>query len=358
MNHITINNYEAFFLDYQEGKLNSEQLSELSLFLVLHPELKTALTNNGNLLLKSEKQTFKNKSVLKKFAFDDVQVNGTNFDSFCIAYQEHILSEEKSKELIEFCRNEPQSQKVFSDYQKIILKPQINVKFKNKKPLYRKSHQKPYYISIGLQTAALAAGIALLIGIYLSFKHESPQAAPILAVSQSQVHPEIKGVTPKMVDNKWNDIKLTKTKHPNLQSLDEIRNINLVTDKVLARETGPVVSVSYPKLQLLETNTSLSVLKEVKANIAKPGELNTEHNVLATTNNFINTVEEKITTINIFNKDKKKFLLLKIAKAGIWGLNKFTDSNMALTEKTDSIGNIMALSFESEFLEYHRTNHN
>ena len=139
MNNITINNYEAFFLDFLEGNLNSEQLSELSLFLALHPELKPELKDYSDLQLQPESKSFKNKTQLKKFTLEETTVNNSNFDDFCIGYQEHILSDEKLQELIEFCQNKPRLKKDFDDYQKIVLKPDLRVNYKHKKSLYKKT---------------------------------------------------------------------------------------------------------------------------------------------------------------------------------------------------------------------------
>lgn len=356
---ITLDNYQAFFLDYQEGKLNSEQLSELSLFLVLHPHLKAELMNFTNIQLLPENQSFNHKAQLKKFAFEEMTVNSLNFEYFCIAYHEHILSAKKSKELLDFSHNSPEALKDFETYQNVFLKPETNVRYLHKKNLYQKPFGKPYLPGIGLRIAALAAGIALLIGIYFSLdrKQNSTSVKPALAITRNVTHPEVKVSPSSTPDKNLNSNRLVQNRSQ-LKKSGKIQELPIpVVEEVNGGETETIARVPYPELQKIETKTSISNLKEVE-----PGfdlvEAKTDKNLLATTNQVITNVEEKITTSNIFRINSKKISLFKIAQLGIQGLNKLTDSNMALTEKSDSTGNIMALSFESSIIKYHRSLHN
>ena len=48
---INLHNYEAVFLDYYEGNLSAEDVSELLLFLENHPELKEDFESFENIVL-------------------------------------------------------------------------------------------------------------------------------------------------------------------------------------------------------------------------------------------------------------------------------------------------------------------
>ena len=65
MSLINKNNYEAFFLDYYEGNLTTEQVAELLLFIEQHPEHKEEFESFENISLVPEKNSFSVKSSLK-----------------------------------------------------------------------------------------------------------------------------------------------------------------------------------------------------------------------------------------------------------------------------------------------------
>lgn len=63
---IDITNYEAWLLDYFEGNLSKEQVSELKAFVLTHPELEIDLDDNELLMLDKEDYSFEGKEDLFK----------------------------------------------------------------------------------------------------------------------------------------------------------------------------------------------------------------------------------------------------------------------------------------------------
>ena len=66
MNKITINNYEAFVLDYVEGNLDEATIHELKAFVINHPELDIDLEDLDLPTMNEEKIEFGFKTELKK----------------------------------------------------------------------------------------------------------------------------------------------------------------------------------------------------------------------------------------------------------------------------------------------------
>lgn len=357
---ITFDNYQAYFLDYHEGNLNSEELSELSLFLVLHPELKAELNSYDSILLLPENQSFQNRSRLKKFSFDETPIDDDNFGDFCIASSENILNDEKLKELAIFCENKPSLKKDFNLYQKISLKPNLRVRFKNKRKLYQKSFLKYAEVAIGLRIVAVAAGIALLIGIYIGIEQGQKSTKQTTAVvSLPKVgHTSGDATVAAKVDQVTKKQQIRSEKKADQPLVSAVETPAHVSEQNMIRETSPAADIKFPEFERLRANELMTNLKPVPAETKQlSGNVETDHNLLVATNDIINSVEEKITTTTIFKIDRKKISFFRLAQAGIQGMNKLTDSNMTLTEKIDSTRNITALSFESQLLKYKRSKH-
>ena len=348
---ITLDNYEAFFLDYIEGRLNSQELSELSLFLNLRPELKPELQFSENIIIQPSKHVYQNKNLIKKLDFEDASITTYNFDDFCIAYYERILSTKKTNELLNFCSLEPQRQKYFTEYEQILLLPQTKLKFRNKKALYKYQSRSIHIFRI----SSIAASISILIFVYLNYKSKNDTFSMMPSIASSKIIKQ-ENVKKKhlMVSNKNLNINnLSIKKSVTLSPIKKISN-GIKNTNVVASEPKLLGQIPLPELKLLTTTNQKHNLAQIKNIDLQPENKNT----LATSNNLLKNIENKLVDINEFKNKKRNFSLLKIAQVGIRGINKLTDSNMTLTEKTDSIGNITALSFESDLLEYHRNKRN
>jgi len=357
---ISLDNYEEFFLDYLDGQLDSEQLSELSLFLNLHAELRHKLTIPENTILKPDIHVYQNKNLIKKLEFHEAIVDESNFENFCIAYNEHILSEEKEKQLLSYCSYHPDKQKDFDAFQNLSLKPDVALNYKNKKVLYKRHYQKRSSVAIALRYASLAASVAVLLAVYLNYKLVKTIAPNTLATVTSKVsnEPKIKVIHPIKVVNNFNKKELSSIRHSKqaLPKIDTIPNTDYAT--TLLREPELQKQIPLPELKLLETNNTIS-LKEIQLDQVSHLEAQLSNaNSLASSNNVLKTIGNKISNLNGLITNNKKISLFKIAQLGIKGINTLTDSNMTLTEKTDSTRNITAYSFESDLLKYHSSRSN
>ena len=121
--NINIENYEAYLLDWLEGKLSDEDSVQLQAFLALHPEIEVGegLLDQS---LNSSNIDFTEKSRLKK----------TLSDEDYIAYHEGDLSEAKQKEAEAFIQTNDEAKKTFELFGKLKLQPQ-KIKFADKTQL-------------------------------------------------------------------------------------------------------------------------------------------------------------------------------------------------------------------------------
>jgi len=134
MERISIFNYEAFYLDYLEGRLNQEDSALLLLFLESHPEL---IVEDGLDSFAIDENVVLNpkiKNSLKEV--DETSSVSINVDHFIIAKIEGQLDEQKLHELDLFIANNGLIDLELS-YKNTLLKPDPNIQFSQKKNLKR-----------------------------------------------------------------------------------------------------------------------------------------------------------------------------------------------------------------------------
>jgi hypothetical protein len=117
MEHISIFNYEAFYLDFLEGNLNEEETALFLAFMEAHPELRledeTIVTLDDKFVALD--QTVKDN--LKQVSFNETAISFNTIEQFLIAQTEGLLSENKNAELNVFLAQHPlllQDQRVYA----------------------------------------------------------------------------------------------------------------------------------------------------------------------------------------------------------------------------------------------------
>lgn len=107
MEHISIFNYEAFYLDFLEGTLSEQDTALFLKFMEEHPELR--LEDESFVSMDDEfvslDQTFKEN--LKQVSFNEAAISLNNVEQFLIAQTEGLLSEHKNAELNVFLAQDP-----------------------------------------------------------------------------------------------------------------------------------------------------------------------------------------------------------------------------------------------------------
>jgi hypothetical protein len=348
---ITINNYEAYFLDYREGQLNPEQLSELGLFLSLHPELKCKLELSDIITLKSENYNFKNKNLLKKLNFESVAVCESNFDDFCIAYHENLLSHEKSQELIQFSHTKNTYDNDLKIYGKTNLKPQFNLQFPHKRQLYHKVVRANFIGTYLFRIGSIAAGIALIIGLFLvTNQKNSKKFAHITQKPSAQKENAI-------AFSKQEELKSKKISKANVIRIKPTQEIIDTSSRFvpagIKRQEQSLALLAVPKIKLIENTVNPKIKTyEPTEEATAIGENTSKLDV--TLENALEKLKKEVTNLSGLKDNKGNFSLVKVIKAGVTGINKMTESNMTLTETTDSTGKGTIYSFNSDIIKFQK----
>lgn len=168
---ISRNNYEIYFLDYFEGRLDKATTASLFAFLDTNPDLKNEFGNYYALNLEPDKSiSFRNKDRLKKDA-----ITFFNYKTWLIKDLEHELNVDEKNMLNDFIKLHPaliSERDVFSGTR---LKADTGIVFRGKLSLKRNGRLIPLNRNARI-TLSAAAAIALFIITYYSFTgNRSPE---------------------------------------------------------------------------------------------------------------------------------------------------------------------------------------
>jgi len=168
-------NYEAYFLDYHEGRLDADATRELMDFLALHPELKQEFESFESVSLTDfDEIKFEHKELLKRSI---TSVNASNFDEIAVQYIEGTLNPTLIAELLAFIKLNPTYLRELETYKLTKLTPDIAIFFEDKNSLKR-SRRRPviFYWSA-------AASVAILIAAYFIINTGKQNPIPIAATN-------------------------------------------------------------------------------------------------------------------------------------------------------------------------------
>jgi hypothetical protein len=157
---ITKHNFEAYMLDWMEGKLSDQEVRALQLFLDDHPDLDAALPeeivlSDAAFLSDEEKDSLLYQNIDER-----------NRSYFFIAYVEGMLDENQMKAVETFVARSPVFDKEFNQFKRTLLPMDTTVLFTDKHALVQ-----PIGGALDWWTNATraAAIIVLLIGSYWLF---------------------------------------------------------------------------------------------------------------------------------------------------------------------------------------------
>lgn len=169
---ISIDNYEAYLIDYMDGRLNDAEIRQLKAFCVQNHIDFEELTEDLP-VLESTDDIFDEKEYLFKNKIVPFgSINEDNYEERFIAYQELLLDGEEEREVEEFADKNPFLLKDLRIYGNCRLEPDTAIVFKDKENLKKKAVIFPLYAKI----AAAVAVIAVLFGLFWLPKNEDDNA--------------------------------------------------------------------------------------------------------------------------------------------------------------------------------------
>lgn len=179
---ITRENYETWFLDYLEGRLDKQGEEAVGLFLEQHPDLKDELESFSPALLMDRGIGFPGKERLKKSELDDPLL----FEQAAIAHMEGDLSGEEAASFRKWLDGHPEKREFTDRMARTRLQPDPGLTFPGRDRL-KKKNRVPVML---IRFVAVAASLLLAFFLFLpSERNPGPAAITTTATSP----PEMQG---------------------------------------------------------------------------------------------------------------------------------------------------------------------
>lgn len=163
--NINRNNYEEYFIDYLDGKLDEQETACLMLFLGENPDLEDELNMLSKVELQKPVIKFPKKDTLKHFDFSNPSSIFSKPDEFCIAFLEGDLDETRKNQFEKEILNNSELSKTFELTKKCKLEPDTTIVF-NKKSLLKKSSGRVITLRKLSPYIAIAASITIFFLLF------------------------------------------------------------------------------------------------------------------------------------------------------------------------------------------------
>ena len=345
---ITRNNYEAYFIDYMEGRLNSFHKKEFIEFLESNPDIEEELQSWEEVKINPDTNIqFSEKNNLKKT--NSIFPKEPPFEELCIAKIEGDLTEKESSLFDQKIKEEPGKAETYNIYNKVKFTPDESIIFPEKEKLKAQNNKLIKINNINYQhILAVAAGIALIVGLFFG----------------NSIDKSINNDKYANLEKFKKDISIfvsiNKTKNKSQHTNKNIKHINhsiTINNNLL-----PISKVEYNNL-LTSSNNSISKIKPTYFS-----ELKTVNENNYTTKMHLEPIQNTLFTdrINKSNelptrkghnknaiknsniREQPNRFLLNIADLGFKGVSKLTGKEIDLERSYSEKGELKRLAFKTE----------
>jgi len=264
---INRNNYEIYFLDYMEGRLEENLLPEFRLFLEKNPDLADQLKGMDKMILSVGNSQLPDKAKLKKKIVPVMGIDEDTIDEYLVAELESELTSEDKSDLERFLAINPAFHYDRSIYQKTILQPDEQVIFPAKNNLKKRT----FYIISGRTAwiSSLAAALLILVlawRIYFPGSSKINDSPVVMRSSQRATHSSFqmaslssKGIELPRAAEKIQPRAVTPIhrERPVLANLDPVPGQEVES---VAQSEPPVISIDFiPDPMIEEPQAELAV---------------------------------------------------------------------------------------------------
>ncbi len=352
-------NYEIYFLDYFEKRLQPRQIAELLVFLEENPDLKaefelfekTALIPDRNIRFR-QKDKLKKKEIIPT---DMINLN--NYEEFLVADLEGDLTDEDKPELTAFLELNPQLKLEYNFFRSTFLKPEKAVEFAGKSSLKKVGLFVVYRTQIKYAVSIAAAGI-LFFGLYFGFQEKSGHK-----MTSVRGNPEIHQIEKRIPEFKQDDQRLAYIQPKGRIKIKTVSEENTGAEDLSGRQEETIVKISLIKIDPVKIKdnqetqneyilTRMSDSNSLFASNPNPGnqnKLSIEKKRPSFVVRFLENAAGKL--FNPDKKEKKSFLEYTID-----GYNLMADKSVEVEKELDENGKVVAYQLNGENISISRKN--
>ena len=365
---MTINShtYEAFLLDFAEGRLTAEEITMLKRFIKSHPELGSwqELTEDLPVLADDELIFFEDKYRLKAPFLSEVElnINPANFDSFAVEYLENELNTAEKEAFERYLEINETSRTAFLIWQKTILQPDKSILFEGKQELKAKPGRK---VALFFPWISVAAGLLLLISMGWWFGRDNSRTTSLT----NPIH-AMNSIKPLHINKIQANEQLIKLDKPEIIKPDKlIPEINFIENTIINNDMTYAAAKPFswtPVASLFYTDDSKTlfffydgsaILAELNDQTAKNQKslaglilANTATKMIQTLRS--STPAQEAVLVESTDNSSSKSSLIRLAEAGLKTFNTMTDNELALEKTVNEKGEISRLRFQSESISF------
>jgi len=367
-------NYEMYFLDYHEGRLEPWQVAGLLLFLEANPELKEEFEDFENILVTPDMSiSFTGKPSLKKNnVLDFGPINASNCETYFIADSEKQLTPEEQRWLAGFLKHNPGLTSGYELYLNTRLQPDMQIQFPGKARLKRSilNTRRFYYY-----TLSAAASIVLLFAVYMNIQTKH---APILSAQQKpSVIPATRNTNESQIlrqeisapaiasDNKTASYPVLSNQLPdlalavNVQYPGERKSVTKIEARLDTRITSrDIVEPEYIFIRQSRNNPEIYANLYDQVNLAE--RMQHEQVLSPVTSSPKSMLRSGLNKLgSIFTgkeapSNHNTFNFWTLADLGISGYNLLTDRDMKLLTQSNDSGKVVSYALKGEEFEFTR----
>lgn len=314
MKKIDIHNYEEYAIDYMSGTLSKDLDQAFVQFLGENPEIADDfLLFNMESPIK-EDDTKVNFTYLRK-DINDIIINTSNFEEFCIASAEGDLSSKGEQALKAYIEKQPALQEEFESYQQLKLKID-NHSYPHKDKLKKGSHKALFNWKRTAIITTSAAAIVLFVGLLFS-PNDANTAIQELAMTSSFKEFQITPNTPK-----------NQVIAPDKTFKTPVKEIFTRPDKLIAQTTKKT-SKTKENVKQIENTAELHKLRSIKPAISPlmsmaPKDLT----IINTQNSSRNPLDKNANPPSDFKQLASNYIYTKVLTKSIENINRMAETNL------------------------------
>ena len=338
---ISRQNYEQYFVDYLDGKLNDEQAGDLMSFLEFNPDIKEEFADIEKMCLAPDETKFSGKANLLKSESDLSEAAILkDFDMYCISSMENDIAGGDEEILQGIIRDDPDRENTYMLYRSTRLLPDESVLYPGKVKLKKRFINISYRIM--LPAAAAVAALLIILQVYTG---KGPE---VYNVTQSFQSPENSN------DNKEISSPHTETTQPPAETSlltreERSTGISPVNDGQAPGKGSHMPDGYITEAELNTSRETIQLARIASKSIPQLKGSNVNYEEITPTNLTLRQttrLPENGDSAEI-SGDNHKLSLWMLADASIRGLNSVSEDEYYLDREKDKNGKTRRITFDS-----------